>query len=177
MYQAGIAAGTCCTFGSPIGAVFYAMELTSSFYMVGTLLKCLLASLGAIITFHLLHGLKWGYIQPPNRTNFEDIGLNHELLFCALLGVVCAQVAILFNNVLSKIIFLRVRLKNPFISNRWKWCLTCSLFISLFGFPVKQLHLREKIIGNMFFSEKDLAKTKGNSIFIFTLIQRWCLMG
>ena len=51
MYSAAICSGTCVTFGAPIGAVVFAMELTSTYYMVGTLLKCLLASLAAIIIY------------------------------------------------------------------------------------------------------------------------------
>ena len=155
MLSAAICAGTVVTFGAPIGGVLFAMELTSTYFMVGTLLKCLLCSLSAIIVYFMMHELP--PIKPPEHCNFEDIGLNHEIIFVVILGVLCAKIAILFNHILLKIIFLRVRVKNPFISNRWKWCSTVILFISIIGFPINYLHVNEKNIGNMFFSNaKDL---------------------
>lgn len=66
----------------------------------------------------------------------------------------------LFNHVLTKLIFLRVRLKNPFISNRWKWCTTVSLFISIIGFPIHYMHLSEKNIDNMFFANENMETLK-----------------
>lgn len=155
MLSAAICAGTVVTFGAPIGGVLFAMELTSTYFMVGTLLNCFMCSLAAIIVYHLMHSLP--PIRIPAHTQFEDIGLNHEIIFIIILGVLSAKVAILFNHILLKLIFLRVKLKNPFISNRWKWCTTVSLFISIIGFPILYLHLNEKNIDNMFFTElKDL---------------------
>lgn len=155
MLSAAICAGTVVTFGAPIGGVLFAMELTSTYFMVGTLLKCLLCSLSAVIVYFMMHSLP--PIRPPEHTNFEDIGLNHEIIFVIILGVLCAKIAILFNHILLKIIFLRVKIKNQFISNRWKWCSTVILFISIIGFPINYLHLNEKNIGNMFFSNvKDM---------------------
>jgi H+/Cl- antiporter ClcA len=51
MLSAAICAGTVVTFGAPIGGVLFAMELTSTYFMVGTLLKCLLCSLSAVIVY------------------------------------------------------------------------------------------------------------------------------
>jgi len=163
MLSAAICAGTVVTFGAPIGGVLFAMELTSTYFMVGTLLKCFLCSLASIIVYFMMHSLP--PIRPPAHTNFEDIGLNHEIIFIIILGVLCAKIAILFNHILLKIIMLRVRLKNQFISNRWKWCSTVILFISIIGFPINYLHFNEKNIGNMFFSEyKDLSDFPHNGM-------------
>jgi chloride channel 2 len=150
MLSAAICAGTVVTFGAPIGGVLFAMELTSTYFMVGTLLRCFLCSLSSIIVYHLMHSLD--IIRIPQHTKFEDIGLNHELIFIVIFGVICSKVAILFNHILLKLIFLRVKLKNPFISNRWKWCSTVILFISIIGFPITYMHLGEKAICDMFFS-------------------------
>jgi chloride channel 2 len=150
MLSAAICAGTVVTFGAPIGGVLFAMELTSTYFMVGTLLRCFLCSLSAIIFYHLMHSLP--PIKPPKHTTFDDIGINHELIFIIILGILSSKVAILFNHILTKIIFLRVKLKNPFISNRWKWCTTVILFISFIGFPINYMHMGEKAACDMFFS-------------------------
>jgi len=134
MYGAAICVGTVATFGAPIAAVIFSMELTSTYYMVGNLWKSFIAAMAAIIVYHLLYGI--GYILPPKTTNIHNINLNHEIIFFIILGFISAWIAGLFNHVLTKLIFLRVRLKNPFISNRWKWCTTVSLFISIIGFPI-----------------------------------------
>jgi chloride channel 2 len=150
MLSAAICAGTVVTFGAPIGAVLFAMELTSTYFMVGTLLRCFMASLASIIVYHGMHSLP--PIKPPKHTEFEDIGLNHEIIFIIILGVLCAKIAIMFNHILTKLIFIRVKLKNPFISNRWKWCTTITLFISVIGFPIAYMHMGEKAVCDMFFS-------------------------
>ena len=90
MFQAAICAGTCITFGAPIGAVLFSMELTSSFYMVGTLLKCFLCSLSCIITYHIVHSFSFSIIKPPDHTTIKDFGLDHELIFVVLLGFLCS---------------------------------------------------------------------------------------
>ena len=163
MYSAAICVGTVATFGAPIGAVIFAMELTSTYYMVGNLWKCFLTAMAAIITYHVLHTLP--PIKPPNHTHIEDIDINHEVIFFVILGLLSAGVAGLFNHVLTKLIFLRVRLKNPFMSNRWKWCITVSLFISLIGFPLKFMHFSEKIICNMFFSNESIQDLPGKPYY------------
>lgn len=81
---------------------------------------------------------------------------------------------------LTKLIFLRVRLKNPFISNRWKWCTTVSLFISIIGFPIHYMHFNEKTIDNMFFSNYNMETLKGgatwgNPLQAFNLIV-YCIL-
>ena len=68
MLSAAICAGTVVTFGAPIGAVLFAMELTSTYFMVNTLVRCFLCSLAAIIVYHLMHSLP--PIKPPRHTEF-----------------------------------------------------------------------------------------------------------
>eukprot|EP00347_Sterkiella_histriomuscorum_P004338 403360828 len=179
MYGAAICVGTVATFGAPIGAVIFSMELTSTYYMVGNLWKSFLAAMAAIIVYHLLHA-GVGYIPTPKHTEIKDINLNHEIIFFIILGFISAWVAGLFNHVLTKLIFLRVRLKNPYISNRWKWCVTVSLFISIIGFPIHYLHFSEKKICDMFFSIHDMETLKegdtwGNPLQAFNLVV-YCIL-
>jgi hypothetical protein len=68
-----------------------------------------------------------------------------------ILGYLCGKISIMFNHVLTKFIFLRVKLKSPFISNRWKWCTMVTLFISFITFPIPFFHLPEKTVFNHLF--------------------------
>lgn len=167
MYGAAICVGTVATFGAPIGAVIFAMELTSTYYMVSNMWKCFLTATAAIITYHYLHGLD--VIKIFAKTDISGINLNHEVIFFVILGLISAGVAGLFNHVLTKLIFLRVRLKNPYISNRWKWCFTVSLFISFIGFPIHFMHFSEKNICNMFFSTHNMETLPGGDAWKYPL--------
>jgi hypothetical protein len=64
------------------------------------------------------------------------IEIDYELFFFVILGIISGYIAILFNFVMIKMVFLRVRLKNPFIANRWKWSATVALLIALMSFPI-----------------------------------------
>lgn len=57
MLTAAIAVGACVTWGNPIGCVLLSIELTASHFMVGTLLKCFIATTFGIITMNLLYAL------------------------------------------------------------------------------------------------------------------------
>jgi hypothetical protein len=111
--------------------------------------------LAATIWFYLLRH-EFPYTKANKHTQFEDIGLSHELIFIVILGILSAKIAILLNHVLSKIIFLRVRLKNPYVSNRWKWCLTAALFVSITAYPVRYMQFGETKASDMFFFAGDL---------------------
>ena len=143
MLAAAISVGACVTWSTPIGGVFLAMELTATHFIVGTILKCFLASVIGITCLHYFYS--WPYIKATKHTEYEEgIGLNHEIIFIIILGVLSAKVAVAFNHILTKLLFLRVKLKNPFISNRWKWCSMVSLFISFISFPIMIFHFSEK---------------------------------
>lgn len=138
MYTAAICAGFTVTWGTPIGAVIFGIEITSTYFMVGTLLKSFLASVVAISGFYLFYHIT--ITKPTNHTNHEPYEMNHEIIFFMILGYLSSKVSIMFNHVLTKILFLRVKLKNPFISNRWKWCTLVTLFISIITFPIPFFH-------------------------------------
>ncbi len=64
--------------------------------------------------------------------------------------------ASVYNLVLTKMVFLRVRLKQPFISHRWKWCFSVALVISLISYPVSFMRFGDKKIINDFFADVEL---------------------
>ena len=149
MYTAAICVGCTVTWGTPIGAVLFGIELTSTYFMAGTLLKSFLASVIGIACLHMLYNLP--YTKPTKHTDYPPYELNHEVLFFMILGYLCGKISIMFNHVLTKFIFLRVKLKSPFISNRWKWCTMVTLFISFITFPIPFFHLPEKTVFNHLF--------------------------
>jgi H+/Cl- antiporter ClcA len=71
MYTCAIAVGTCCSAGAPFGGVLFALELTSTFFMVGNIWKGLLATTSAVIMYQILHS-KIPSVKPPQFTSFEE---------------------------------------------------------------------------------------------------------
>lgn len=157
MLAAAISAGACVTWSTPIGGVLLAMELSATHFFVGNIMKSLLAStIGIIVLSSLYTG--FGQVKATKHSHFESLGLNYEIFFFMLLGWITSKVGVLFNHVLTKLLFLRVKLKNPFISNRWKWCTLVSLFISIISFPIPAFHFGEKSIFEQLIQEKDLSQ-------------------
>jgi H+/Cl- antiporter ClcA len=153
-YTAAICTGAMVTWSTPIGGLMLGIELTSTYFMIGTFMKSCLATVFGITCLYLMYNLP--SVKPALHTDYEPYELNHEISFFIILGFLSSRIAIMFNHVLTKIIFLRVKLKNPFISNRWKWCTMVTLFISFITFPIPFFHLSEKQVFNELFSSHDL---------------------
>jgi H+/Cl- antiporter ClcA len=62
----------------------------------------------------------------------------------------------LFIQVLTKLIYLRTKLKAPFISNRWKLCTTVGLITGICTFCITFFKTPERKILDQFFSVEEL---------------------
>lgn len=163
MLGVAVAVGVCCTFGSPFGAIIFSIEVTASYYMVSSLWKAYFCCTVALIVQKILWSsnlvASWGI------TKYERDYLNHEIIFFIILGLLSGKIAGQYNSILSKMVFFRVKLRMPFISHRWKWCLSVGLVIALLSYPVPFMHYGDKKFINMFFSELSFSKQKGGSMF------------
>jgi H+/Cl- antiporter ClcA len=134
MIGVAVAAGTVAAFGTPFGGIISAIELTATFFIVGNLWKCFFCVCVTLIVIKYLYLFK--HVSLFSMTNYSVIEIDYELFFFVILGIISGYIAILFNFVMIKMVFLRVRLKNPFIANRWKWSATVALLIALMSFPI-----------------------------------------
>ena len=78
-----------------------------------------------------------------------------------ILGALCGYLATFFNHVVSKMVFLRARIKNPFIAHRWKFAIFTAVLVSVITFPVPFMHFTDKRVLNTFFSNVPLELQKG----------------
>lgn len=108
MYAAAIAAGVTATFGAPIGGVLFSIEVSSTYYMVSNFWKTFFCTTCGITLFKFLANFE--AVELFDMTQFDPVPINHEIILFALLGVICGLIGALFIHVLTKIIFLRVRL-------------------------------------------------------------------
>lgn len=161
MLGAAVAAGLVTAFGTPIGGVIFSVEVTSTFYMVSNLWKSFFCVTFCLLTFKLLHALE--YVNIFAATSYENYTLDHEIIFVAVLGLLSGILGGVFVHILTKIVFLRVKLKTPFVMNRWKWCLSIGLVVGLITYPIPYMRYGDKKIMNTFFSRHDLDQMKGKS--------------
>ena len=137
MLAAAVAAGVTATFGAPIGGVLFSIEVTATYYMVSNLWKAFFCATWGVFVFKAL--AVFASVELFTETRYETVRIDHEIIFFALLGLLSGCLGATFIHVLSKIIYLRAKLKMPFISNRWKWCTTVALIVGLVSFPVEFL--------------------------------------
>lgn len=68
MFASAVAAGMTVTFGAPMGAVMFSIEVSSTYYMVSNLFKGFFCATFAIIMFNLEEKLGW--LDLYTRTSF-----------------------------------------------------------------------------------------------------------
>jgi len=161
MLGAAVAAGVTATFGAPIGGVLFSIEVTATYYMVSNLWKGFFCATWGVFMFKAL--AVFASVELFTTTNYEAVQINHEVIFFALLGLLCGCLGALFIHVLSKIIYLRAKLKLPFISDRWKWCVSVALITGLVTFPVEFLQIPDKRVINSMFNIEDVSLQPGKS--------------
>lgn len=114
MLAIAVAVGVVATFGTPFGGIIFSIEVTAAFYMVGTLWKSFLCATFTLLVSRIL--FKLGLVGTFLTTSYDHVKLDYEIVFYAILGLLAGRLAATFNHVLTKIVYLRVKLKLPYIS-------------------------------------------------------------
>ena len=79
------------------------------------------------------------------------IEIDHELFLFALLGIICGVFAAVFVQLMTKIIYARHKMNNPYISDNLKWCLAVALISGVMKYPVQFMMISDyKILNHMF---------------------------
>jgi H+/Cl- antiporter ClcA len=154
MLAASVAAGVTATFGAPIGGVLFSIEVTSTYYMVSNLWKAFFCSCWAIFTFKVLSVV--GHVELFTPVKLVTLQLDYQYFAYAALGIISGFFGALFINVVSQLIFLRTKLKLPYLSNRWIFWLSIGLIAALTSFPIDFLRLPERTILQEMFSQDPL---------------------
>jgi chloride channel 2 len=105
MLAAGCAVGIACTFGSPVGAVFYAMEATNIYFETYNVKRCLLAAIFSSTLYRILINFNdstrnngiFSTITATYQTNFPKHCYTFlELPLFAFLGFICGLFAVIY---------------------------------------------------------------------------------
>ena len=166
MYSAAVAAGMTSTFGAPFGALLFAIEVSSTYYMVSNFFKGFFCACFALIIFKITDMIPWLHMFIPTQGP-SRIEINHELFFFALLGIFAGLFSSVFVQIMTNIIFARHRFQVPYLSDRTKWCIAVALISGLLKFPVPFLNISDYHILRQMFWLGDLNETEGKT-FSFT---------
>ena len=69
MIAVAVAAGVVANFGAPFGGVMWALEMTSTYYMVSNMWKCLFVGISGVITYKAIGMLN--VVRPYSQTHFD----------------------------------------------------------------------------------------------------------
>ena len=155
MYSAAVAAGMTCTFGAPMGAVMFSIEVSSTYYMVSNLFKSFFCATFSLIIFKITDMISWMHLSFPTKFP-TNIDIDHEIFLYAILGILSGIFGALFIQVMTKITFLRLKFKDSLISNRWRWCFFVAVISGLMKFPVPFMLISDYRILNHMFLINDL---------------------
>lgn len=149
------AVGLASSFGTPIGGVLYALETTSSFYLVPTFWKCVLATLAGSCVYDLLY--KTPLVEAFDNTSFEAGDYTTEQLVAfAFLGVLLGVLGAFFVRCVHMVYILRRRLG----INRYVLLAVVGLVAALVQYPQRLFRLDPRSAINEFFSADNMALSK-----------------
>jgi len=104
-----VAAGVVSSFGTPFGGIIFSIEVTATYYMVSSLWKAFFCATCTLVCFKMFHSLH--LVTLFNHTHYEPIPVDHEVIFFCLLGLLSGWFASVYCLILTKMVFLRVKLK------------------------------------------------------------------
>jgi H+/Cl- antiporter ClcA len=98
----------------------------------------------------------FGLFDLAVNTEPMEVGHGYEYFFYGLLGLLCGILGSTFIQVLTKLIWLRTKIKAVFIRDRWKLCSLIGILTGVCTFCITFLNTPEKQLLNQFFSTKSL---------------------
>ncbi|XP_070561651.1 chloride channel protein 2-like isoform X2 [Ptychodera flava] len=143
MLAAACAVGVACTFSAPIGGLLFSIEVTTSYFAVRNYWRGFFAATCAALVFRLLAvwGEKAETITALYKSTFRiefpyDVV---EVIFFALIGVICGFGGALFIYMHRKIVHFNRRktiLKKFLQKSRYIYPVCITIIISTFTFPL-----------------------------------------
>lgn len=141
--EASVAAGVSAVMASPIGSVFFSIELTATYYMIPNIIFSLFC--GAISSF-VLSGFR--LLQLTEMINLTDIpkGFNNiDLIIFAIIGVIGGVIGVYFTILTKKFVGYRAQKKIPWLHKRFRyaWIITIAYSFTCFMLPFMIINAKQ----------------------------------
>lgn len=162
------AVGLASSFGTPIGGVLYALETTSSFYLVPTFWKSVLATLAGSLVYDLLY--KTPIVEAFSNTSFEQGDYTREQLVAfTFLGVLLGLLGAFFVRCVHMVYILRKR-RLPG-TNRYVLLSVVGIIAALVQYPQYLFRLDPRRAINELFSADNMETLSPLDVGLLVLIK------
>lgn len=149
------AVGLASSFGTPIGGVLYALETTSSFYLVATFWKCTLATLAGALVYDMLY--KTPLVEAFANTSFSESDYTAtQIILFAFMGALLGVAGAFFVRCVHYVYLLRKR-KIPG-TNRYILLATVGIIAGLLQYPLPLFRLDPRSAINELFKAKHMSE-------------------
>lgn len=162
------AVGLASSFGTPIGGVLYALETTSSFYLVPTFWKCVLATLAGSFVYDMLY--KTPLVEAFDNTTFEKTDYTREQLFAfVFLGVLLGLLGAFFVHCVHKVYIMRKRRLTG--TNRYVLLSVVGIVAAVLQYPQELFRRDPRVAINELFSSDTMASLSKLDVIWLVLIK------
>jgi H+/Cl- antiporter ClcA len=160
LLAAAVAAGVTATFGTPVGAVLFSVEVTSTFFLTATYFKCFLTAVVCRFTFDIIQVLKAD--NTFGSTTFPNGELTAEIFAFIAVGGLCGLTASLFVMAVNK---CRVARKLLMTTTLRKFVLVtiCAAVVSSLLYLTPYLRATDKTVVNDLFSTQPASAEPPNA--------------
>jgi len=161
MMMAASAAGITLALGTPIGGVFFSMEVTSSFYLMSNIPYAFASASLCILCSKIFNydADKNKLFKLPDKLNpISDSMIITDLFLFTLLGIISGIVGALLSIFVSKLVYIRRKAKIKFLTNRFYYCGIVAIIVSTITFIIKPLMVYDRDMLGFIFN-KELPNT------------------
>jgi len=160
--------GLASSFGTPIGGVLYALETTSSFYLVPTFWKSVLATITGALFYDILY--KTPLVEALESTSFDqDDYKRSQLVAFALLGCIMGIAGAFFVKCVKFVYDIRKR--NYIGGNRFLLVGAIGLISALVSYKTRLFRLDPREAINELFSSNALLNLSWFDVFLLLVIK------
>jgi H+/Cl- antiporter ClcA len=162
------AVGLASSFGTPIGGVLYALETTSSFYLVPTFWKSVVSTLAGALVYDLLY--KTPLVEAFESTSFEAGDYTRgQLVNFAVMGVLFGVLGAFFVRCVHSVYLLRK--KRLAGINRYILLGVVGAVAATVQYPLRLFRLDPRLAINEFFSATNLETLSSLDVALLLLIK------
>ena len=125
------AAGITLSLGAPLGGVIFAIEQSSSVFLVNNLWKCFYVAMICIFTRNIVKDVTNLSINHLESGFTKHINFKFEAVYFVILGIISGFVASLVTIVMGKVAYTRRQSKNKYYNNRFYYAGIVSIICAI----------------------------------------------
>lgn len=157
-------AGFTLAFGTPLAAVIFTIEQTSTVFLVSNLWKSFYVAMNCIFIKNVIYNatrIKFNNIEEEYIDKLIDV--KNEAIFFIILGLLSGIIGSCFNIIMGKLAYIRRNTKNSFISNRWKYVSIVSFVTCLVALILPPLRSDQSKLFNVLWRPNNAVLKSFNS--------------